>query len=249
MDINKLTSKTRKAAEDFNMISAGDKIAVGLSGGKDSVTLLKILSELKRYYPEKFELIAITVDLAFKNSPTDYTPLKELCKSLGVPFYLVKTEIGEIVFDVRKEPNPCSLCSKMRKGALYNKAAELGADKVALGHHADDLTDTFLLSMFYEGRLSTFPPKLKLEKTGITVIRPMIYLRECEISSYAKANLPIVKSECPANKHTKREEVKTIVKDLNKQIPGVRRMIFTALTHPKRYNLFDKFVKDACKDN
>lgn len=157
MDINKLASKTRKAAEDFNMISAGDKIAVGLSGGKDSVTLLKILSELKRYYPEKFELIAITVDLAFKNSPTNYTPLEELCKSLGVPFYLVKTEIGEIVFDVRKEPNPCSLCSKMRKGALYNKAAELGADKVALGHHADDLTDTFYSLCFMKAGFRPFP--------------------------------------------------------------------------------------------
>ncbi len=244
MDINKLASKVRKALVDYDMIKNGDKVAVGLSGGKDSVTLLAVLNELKKYLPQKFDLVAITVDLAFKDNPTDYSPLEIYCRDNGIPFYLVKTQIGEIVFDVRKESNPCSLCSRMRKGALYGKAAELGVTKVALGHHSDDLIDTFLLSMFYEGRLSTFPPKSKLEKTGITVIRPMLYVKECDVSSFAKSGIPIVKSKCPANKNTKREEVKILLDGIKKSVPNVKSMIFTAITHPDRYNLFDKFKSE-----
>ncbi len=247
MELQKLASGTRKAIADYKMIKDGDKIAVGLSGGKDSVTLLAILASMRRYFPVKFDLVAITVDLAFTGQNTDYTPLKELCDKLDVPFYLVKTEIGEIVFDVRKETNPCALCSKMRKGALYDKAVELGVNKVALGHHLDDMLDTFLLSLFYEGRLSTFAPKSYLDKTGITIIRPMLYLREGDINAYALENLPIVKSCCPANKNTKREEVKLVIKDLQKTVPNIKNMMFTALTHPDRYNLFDKFKDDIDK--
>lgn len=242
MTTQKMLSYLRKGITKYNMIKDGDKIAVGVSGGKDSVTLLKLLAEYKRFSPERFELLAITVDLNFENSPTDYTPIKELCDSLGVEYIIEKTEIGKIVFDVRKETNPCALCSKMRKGALNNLAKEKGCNKVALGHHADDMTDTMLLSLFYEGRLSTFAPKSYLDKIDLTLIRPMIMTREMDVIAYSKT-LPVVKSCCPANKQTKREYVKNLVSEVAKEIPNVRDMLFTALIHPERYNLFDKFEK------
>ena len=242
MELQKLLSGMRKAVTDYKMIKNGDRIAVGLSGGKDSVTLLKLLASYKRFAPEQFDLIAITVDLSFTGQTTDFAPLQKLCDDLDVPLYIEKTEIGEIIFDVRKETNPCALCSKMRKGALYNKAVALNFNKVALGHHRDDMLDTLLLSLFYEGRLSTFAPKSYLDRTNLTMIRPMMYLRECDINAYAKENLPIVKSCCPANQNTKREEIKDIIRDLQQKIPNVREMMFTALTHPERYNLFDKYI-------
>ena len=243
MELEKLVSKMRKAITDYKMIKDGDTVAVGLSGGKDSLCLLKMLASLRRYSPENFDLIAITVDLSFTGQTTDFSALKSLCDELDVPFYLVETQIGEIVFDVRKEQSPCALCSKMRKGALYNKAVEVGANKIALGHHRDDLIDTLMMSMFYEGRMSTFAPKSYLDRTGLTLIRPMLYIKEVDLISYAK-ELPVLKSECPANKKTKREEVKVILNDINKKVPGVRDMLFTALTHPDRYNLFDKYIAE-----
>ena len=246
MTTQKMLSYLRKGITKYNMIADGDKIAVGVSGGKDSVTLLKLLAEYKRFSPERFDLIAITVDLNFEDRKTDYTPLKELCDSLGVEYVIEKTEIGKIVFDIRKESNPCALCSKMRKGALNNLAKSLGCNKVALGHHADDMTDTMLLSLFYEGRLSTFAPKSYLDKIGLTLIRPMIMTRELDVIAYAK-NLPIVKSCCPANKMTKREYVKDVISNVSKDIPNVRDMMFTALIHPERYNLFDKFESEIDK--
>ena len=192
-----MLSVMRKGITKYKLIRDGDKIAVGVSGGKDSVTLLKLLAEYRRFSPERFELIAITIDLNFKDSNTDYTPLINLCKELDVEYYIEKTDIGTIVFDVRKESNPCALCSKMRKGALNTLAKEKGCNKVALGHHADDLTDTLLMSMFYEGRLSTFAPKSYLDKMDLTLIRPMIMVKEVDVISYAKT-LPVVKSCCPA---------------------------------------------------
>ncbi len=239
MTTRQMLSKLRRAITEYKLIQNGDKIAVGVSGGKDSITLLKLLAEYKKFSPEKFDLVAITVDLQFNKTPADLTPIKNLCNELNVEYYVVKTDIAEIVFDVRKETNPCSLCSKMRKGALYEKVKELGFNKVALGHHADDLSDTLLLSLFYEGRLSTFSPKSYLDRTGLTLIRPMLMLGECEVASYAK-DLPVIKSACPANKNTKREYVKDVVKNICKTIPNAREMIFTAITHPERYNLFDK---------
>ncbi len=233
----------RKGVTQYNLIKDGDKIAVGVSGGKDSVTLLKLLAEYKRFSPEKFDLVAITVDLNFTDQQTDYTPIEEFCKSLNVPYFIEKTEIGKIVFDVRKESNPCALCSKMRKGALNNLAKEKGCNKVALGHHRDDLIDTLMLSLLYEGRLSTFAPKSYLDKIDLTLIRPMIMIKEMDVISYSKT-LPVVKSCCPANKETKREYVKDALSKIGKDVPNVRDMIFTALTHPERYNLFDKFEKD-----
>ncbi len=238
-----MLSYLRKGITKYKLIADGDKIAVGVSGGKDSVTLLKLLAEYKRFSPERFDLVAITVDLNFNDTPVDYSPIKELCDNLNVEHHIEKTDIGKIVFEVRKESNPCALCSKMRKGALNTLAKNLGCNKVALGHHADDLTDTLMLSLFYEGRLSTFAPKSYLDKIGLTLIRPMIMVKEIDVIGYAKT-LPVVKSCCPANKLTKREYVKDIIKNISKDIPNVRDMIFTALTHPERYNLFDKFERE-----
>ena len=243
MTTQKMLSVMRKGITEYKMIKDGDKIAVGVSGGKDSVALLKILAEYKKFSPEKFDLLAISVDLDFTGAKTDFTALKAFCETLGVPYIVEKTDIGKIVFDIRKEKSPCALCSKMRKGALYDVAVKNGCNKVALGHHADDLTDTFMLSLFYEGRLSTFAPKSYLDRTGLTLIRPFILMREADIISYAK-DLPVVKSPCPANKHTQREYVKQAVREIAKEIPNVREMAFTAITHPERYNLFDKFRKE-----
>ena len=242
MTTQQMLSRLRRGISTYKLIRDGDKIAVGVSGGKDSVTLLKLLAEYQKFSPEKFELIAITVDLKFKGEPTDFSPIQTLCDQLGVKYYIESTDIGQIVFDLRKETNPCALCSKMRKGALYGKVKELGFNKIAIGHHSDDLIDTFLLSLFYEGRLSTFAPKSYLDKSDLTLIRPMIMVQEHEVTSYSKT-LPIVDSCCPANKQTKREYVKNVITDLSKEVKNVREMIFTALTHPERYNLFDKFEK------
>ena len=233
----------RKGVTEYKMIKDGDKIAVGVSGGKDSVTLLKLLAEYRRFSPERFDLLAISVDLDFTGAKTDFNALREFCESLSVPYIVEKTDIGKIVFDIRQESNPCALCSKMRKGALYDVAVKNGCNKVALGHHADDLTDTFLLSLFDEGRLSTFAPKSYLDRTGLTLIRPLIMMKEADIVGYAK-DLPIVKSPCPANKQTKREFVKNAVREIAKEIPNVREMAYTAITHPERYNLFDKFRRE-----
>ena len=243
MTTQKLLSPLRKGIETFNMISDGDKIAVGVSGGKDSITLLTLLAEYKKFSPQKFDLAAISVDLKFGGQKSDYTDVKLLCEKYGVPFYVVETDIGEIVFDVRKEKNPCALCSKMRKGALYEKAKELGFNKVALGHHADDFIDTFMLSLFYEGRLNTFAPKSFLSRTGLIMIRPMIYIKECDVKSFAET-LPVKKSRCPADKDTKRTFVKETLKKIGEEVPNIREMIFTALTHPERYNLFDRYEKE-----
>lgn len=246
MTTQQMLSKLRKGITKYKMIKDGDKIAVGVSGGKDSVTLLKLLAEYKKFSPEKFDLIAVTVDLNFSHANADFSPIKQLCDDLNVEYYIQKTDIGQVVFDVRKESNPCALCSKMRKGALYSLVKEKGFNKVALGHHSDDLIDTLLLSMFYEGRLSTFAPKSYLDRTDLTLIRPMIMLEEIDVVSYSK-DLPVVKSCCPANKNTKREYVKELLSHVGKEIPNVREMLFTALIHPERYSLFDKYESEVDK--
>lgn len=246
MTTQKMLAGFRRAVTEYKMIHDGDKIAVGLSGGKDSVTLLKLLAEYRRFSPERFELIAITIDLGFDGKNGDFTPLEEFCRELDVKYVIERTEIGEVVFGVRKEENPCSLCAKMRKGALFTAAMANGCNKVALGHHADDFIETMLLSLFYEGRLSTMPPKALLDRTGIVQIRPLMYLEERNIASYAQ-KLPVCKSCCPANKKTKRELVKYIINDIKKEIPFVRERMYVALMHPERYNLFDKFQGDIDK--
>ena len=246
MDTQKLLSRLRRCVTDYKMIKEGDKIAVGLSGGKDSLALLKLLAEYRRFSPERFELVAITVDLGFNGQVGNYDKIKAFCQEIDVPYFIEYTQIGEIIFDARKETNPCALCSRMRKGALYDVVTREGCNKVALGHHADDLIDTFLLSMFYEGRLSTFAPKSYLSKTDLVMIRPMLYLKEWELRSFTK-DMPVEKSKCPADKVTKREEVKNIIATLGENIPDVREKIFTALTHPERYNLFDRYAKEIDK--
>lgn len=244
MTTQKMLSVLRKGVEKYNMIKDGDKIAVGISGGKDSITLFKLLAEYRRFSPEKFDVVGISVDLGFDGKRGDFSRIKAIADEYGVPYIVEETDIAEVVFNARKEKSPCALCSKMRKGALYDVAVKNGCNKAALGHHADDLIDTFLLSLLYEGRLSTFAPKSYLDRTGLTLIRPMIMIREADIISYSK-DLPVTKSCCPANDVTKRQFVKDAAREISKTVPNVREMIYTALTHPERYNLFDKFEKEV----
>lgn len=248
MKLQKLLSKLRQCIQDYRLIDSGDRIAVGLSGGKDSLTLLTLLKEYQRFSPAPFQLCAVTIDLGFPDTdPTQAEALKQYCHRLEVEYHTVPSQIGEVVFGIRQENNPCSLCAKMRRGALNEKAVELGCNKVALGHHRDDLLETFLLSMIYEGRLSTFSPKTKLSRTGITQIRPMLYLEEHEIRSFSK-DFPILKNCCPANHETKREYMKKLLDDLNAEIPIAKDRIFGALTSPERYQLFDHFQRECLSD-
>lgn len=229
MRLQKLYSYTRKAIDDYEMINEGDKIAIGISGGKDSLTLLYALSGMRRFYPQKYELAAISVDLGLGIQNMD--KIKELCDSLEVPFYIEKTEIGNKVFDIRKEKNPCSLCAKMRKGALNNKALELGCNKIAYAHHKDDIIETMMMSFIYEGRINSFAPVTHLEKTGLYVLRPMMYVSEAEVIGFKnKYQLPVAKNPCPVDGHTKREYIKKLISEINKENPGVKERMFTAIS-------------------
>ncbi|MBE5900716.1 MAG: tRNA 2-thiocytidine(32) synthetase TtcA [Lachnospiraceae bacterium] len=228
MDIQRLYSLIRKGIDDYNLIQNGDKIAIGVSGGKDSIALLEGLAGLKRFYPKKFELVAISVSLGFEGM--DFSPIRELCDKLNVPYYVVDTDIAEIIFEARKESNPCSLCAKMRKGALNEKAKELGCNKVAYGHHKDDVIETLFMSMIYEGRIHSFAPETYLDRMDLTVIRPMLYLTEADVIGFKnKYELPVLKNKCPADGNTKREYIKNLISDINKETPGVKNRIFTAM--------------------
>lgn len=232
----------RRACTELDLISDGDRIAVGVSGGKDSLVLLRSLAAFKRFSPQKFELYAITIDLGLG---ADYSPVEKLCAEIDVPYVVEKTDIGDVIFNVRKEKNPCSLCSKMRRGALANSMAAYGCNKLALGHHADDLAETFLLSLFYEGRLSTFAPKAFMSRSGITVIRPLIYTSEADVAALARdENLPIVHNPCPANHNTQREYVKNLIKSIQADIPIAKERMISAITHPERNNLWEIENKD-----
>ena len=224
----RILSCLRRAVEDYDMIKEGDRVAVGLSGGKDSLTLLYALSVFRRFSPKKFELIAITVDMGFER--LDLTPLKEFCAKLDVPYHIIPTNIAQVIFDIRKEKNPCSLCAKMRRGALYGKARDLGCASVALGHHFDDVVETFMLSLFYEGRIGCFEPVTYLSRTGVNMIRPLIYLQEKDIRYFAKSeNLPVIKSPCPADGNTERAEIKNLLHNLEKENKGLKNRIFGAI--------------------
>jgi len=228
MKLQQLLSFTRKAIDDFEMIEENDHIAVGISGGKDSLTLLYALHGLQRFYPKKFTIHAVTVDLGFDN--INFEIITDLCNSLEIPYTIIKTQIADIIFNERKESNPCSLCAKMRKGALNNKMKEIGCNKIAYAHHKDDVIITMLLSLLYEGRFHTFSPKTYLDKTRLTVIRPLIYTYEADIIGFVnKMQLPVVKSPCPADGHTKREYAKQLLKQLNRENPGVKERMFTAI--------------------
>ena len=210
------------------MICAGDKIAVGVSGGKDSLSLLYLLAALRRYYPVHYELQAVTIDMGLPGM--DFSPVAELCAKLDVPYQIKKTEIGPIIFEYRHEKNPCSMCAKMRRGALNDVLLELGCNKIALGHHFDDAVETFLMSLLYEGRISCFEPVTYLSRTGITQIRPMLYVGEQAITHFAeKYELPVVHNVCPADKHTKRQEVKELIVSLQAQYPDLKSKIFGAM--------------------
>lgn len=229
MKLQRLMSLTRKAVDDYNMIEEGDKIAVGISGGKDSLALLYSLSGLRRFYPKKFTLQAITVDLGFEGF--DLTAISDLCKTLEVPYTIVKTDISEVIFKNREESNPCSLCAKMRKGAFNEEAKRLGCNKSAYAHHKDDVIETMLMSMIYEGRYYTFSPVTYLDRMDITLIRPLIYVNEADIVGFKNLyQLPVQKNPCPADGYTKREYTKDLIHQINEDSPGVAERLFHAVT-------------------
>lgn len=236
--MQKLLSYLRRGVDDYKMINENDHITVGVSGGKDSLALLVGLASLKRFYPKSFKLSAVTLDMGFG---MDFSPVAQLCDELGVEYVLKKTDIAEILFDIRKETNPCSLCAKMRRGALHDAALELGSHKVALGHHNDDALDTFMLSLVYEGRVNCFSPVTYLDRKDITLIRPMIYAPENYVIGFAKRyELPIVKNRCPEDKRTKREYAKNLIKKLEKENPGFKTRLFTAIegSHAGNFGVF-----------
>lgn len=226
--LNDFTGTVRRAVDDYGMISAGDRVAVGVSGGKDSMLLLAALRQLQRYYPKPFELCAITIELGFEGM--DFAPVGEFCAAQGIPYTCVKTDIKEVVFDVRKETNPCSLCAKMRRGALNGTLKELGMNKLALGHHFDDAIETFMMSLLFEGRLSCFSPVTYLDRSDVTQIRPLIYAGEQRIANVAAAlALPIVENPCPQDKGSKRYEIKSLLTAMGENYPDMKSKIFGAM--------------------
>lgn len=228
MKLQRLLSLTRQAADAYHMISPGDHIILGLSGGKDSLTLLHALASLRRFYPNPFELSAVTVDLGMGN--LDLEPCKALCRQLAVPYHIVSTDIGSILFEARRETNPCSLCAKLRKGALNQEALAMGGNKIAYAHHRDDVIETMLLSLLYEGRFYAFSPCTYLDKTGLTVIRPLIFATEAEIIGFAnKYGLSACKNPCPMDGHTKREYAKQLAGKLELENPGAKNRMFRAV--------------------
>lgn len=229
MKLQQLLSPVRKAIDDYNMIQEGDHIAIGISGGKDSLTLLMALYHLQKFYPQQFTLSAITIDLGYDQT-FDLTKVSELCQQLSIPYIIEQTQIASIIFDERKEKNPCSLCGKMRKGALNNVAMKLGCNKVAYAHHKNDMIETMLLSMLFEGNFYSFPPVTMLDQSGLTIIRPLMYVDEADVIGFKnKYHLPVAKSLCPIDGHTKREYAKNLVKQLNKEHPGAKDRMFHAI--------------------
>ena len=226
--LNDFTGCVRRAVDDYGMINEGDRVAVGVSGGKDSMLLLAALRQLQSYYPKRFELGAITIELGFEGM--DFTPVKRFCEERGIEYTCVKTDIKEVVFDVRQEDNPCSLCAKMRRGALNNTLRERGMNKLALGHHFDDAVETFMMSLLFEGRLSCFQPVTYLDRSGVTQIRPLIYAGEQRIANLAAAlELPIVENPCPQDKTSKRYEIKQLLKSMCGEYPDMKTKVFGAM--------------------
>ncbi|WP_251387064.1 tRNA 2-thiocytidine biosynthesis TtcA family protein [Mediterraneibacter agrestimuris] len=228
MQLQRLLSYTRKAVDEYQMIEEGDHIAVGISGGKDSLTLLYALHGLKRFYPKHFDLSAITIDLGYEGF--NLSPIQELCKEMEVPYTIVKSDIYNILFNIRKESNPCSLCAKMRKGALNEAIKALGCNKVAYAHHKDDIIETMLLSLIFEGRFHSFSPRTYLDRMDLTVIRPIMFVDEMDVIGFQhKYNLPVVKSKCPVDGYTKRQYAKELVRQLNTEHPGAKERMFHAI--------------------
>ena len=236
--LNNFTSIVRKGVDEYRMIDDGDAVAVGVSGGKDSLLLLCALRHLQQFYPKQFSLRAITVELGFPGM--DFAPVAELCRRIGVPYTRIPTDIREVVFDVRREPNPCALCAKMRRAVLAKLCQEYGCNKLALGHHREDVIETLLMSLFYEGRFHTFHPKTLMSRTGITVIRPLVYLPESHVKHMLKVlDLPLVASPCPVNGETKRQEMKELLNRLHRIYPDAEERFLHALQQD-RYDLWQK---------
>ena len=239
-----MTSLVRRCVEDYDMIAEGDRIAVGISGGKDSLTLLCALAKLRSFYPTRFQLHAITLALGFEGM--DFSGVESLCRELEVPYTIINTDIKHVVFEERRESNPCSLCAKMRRGALHDAMLELGIKKIALGHHFDDAIETFFLSLFYEGRLSCFQPVTYMSRTEITQIRPLLYVGEGTIKNFAERyKLPVVANPCPEDGKSRREDVKVLIRELTEKYPDLRNKVFGSmqrlplngwapLEHPRR---------------
>ena len=225
--MQKLMGLMRRCVDDYDMISAGDKIAVGVSGGKDSLVLLVLLAGLKQYFNKPFELEAITIDMGLG---MDYSSIERLCTQIGVPYTIVKTEIAPIIFDHRKEKNPCSICAKMRRGALNQAILDRGFNKLALGHHYDDAVETFVMNLLFEGRIGCFQPVTNLDRTGIVQIRPMLYIHEKTVDNFSRRKeLPVIENRCPVDKSTKREEVKQLVYELSARYPDLKERVFGAM--------------------
>ena len=222
-------SQGRKAVEDYNMIEEGDRIAVGLSGGKDSLALLCMLLNMKMFYPKAYELAAITVDMGFKG--TNLQPLVDFCEACGIELKIIHTELADLIFNQRKESNPCSLCARMRRGILHDAVNDMGYNKIALGHHFDDTVETFMLNLFNEGRIGSFSPVTYLSRKNITMIRPLIYTHEKDIRYFMRKNpdLPLITSLCPEDKHTERENIKQLLDSLDRENKGLKHRIFTAI--------------------
>lgn len=226
--LQKIMGLARRAIDEFNMIEENDKIAIGLSGGKDSLCLLYALNGLKRYYPKKFDIIAITIHPG--NKGFDTSNIEEICKKLNVEHIIFKSDISDIVFNIREEKNPCSLCANLRRGILSSVAVENGCNKIALGHHSDDVVETLLMSLFLNGKFHTFSPITHLTRSNITVIRPLIYAEEKQIKSLAKKlNFPPSKKCCPMDGSSKRQYIKDLIHDLNKDMPKIKENIFGAI--------------------
>lgn len=234
----RILSYTRRAVDDYEMIQDGDKIAVGLSGGKDSLALVCALANLKKFYPKSFDLEVITMDPGFykagfgdkESTVKQYELLRELCKYLDINFTLFETDIAKIIFDVRKEKNPCSLCARMRRGALHTHAKELGCNKIALGHHFDDAVETFMMNLFNEGRIGCFSPVTYLDRTDITVLRPFVYVPEKDIKYFVNhSDLPVLQSSCPQDKNSDRENIKQLLAKLDRENKGIKYRIFGAM--------------------
>ena len=237
MEFKHIIGKIKKVCDTYKLIEENDKIAVGVSGGKDSLTLLYSLAMLRKFYDKKFDVVAICIDMF--DGKTDYSQIQKFCKKIDVELTIVKTAIKRIVFDIKKHPHPCSLCANLRRGYLNTTAKKLNCNKVALGHNADDLIETLFMSLFHESRLNTMLPISKLTNNNLYVIRPMILLFEDEITEFSK-DFPILENKCPANKHTERENVKLMIQNLKQNNPEIKQKILNAILHPERNNLFDK---------
>ncbi len=227
-EMQNILSSLRQAVDKYEMIGEGDVIAVGLSGGKDSTALLAALHRMSMFYPRKFRVIGLRVDLGFEGG--DFSSLEEFCSESGIDYFVEKTEIKRIVFDERREKNPCSLCSKLRRGAIVDAAIRLGANKIALGHHLDDAAETFFMNLVNSGKLGCYSPVTAYDDCGIVVIRPFIYTREADIASLVKkTQLPVISSPCPEDGKTDREELKSAIRLIEKENKGLKRKIIGAM--------------------